>query len=740
MKAWDPAINFKKEDIRVVPIWVHLDDLDLKYWGEKSLFKIIGQVGTPIMVDDVTKLRDKLSFPRVLIEVSLKQEFSDLIYFEDEYGFNTSVSISYEWKPIVCNHCFGLGHSTADCRKKGGRKQEWVIKDDGKKKDAAVPSKDTKIDADGFQPVAKGWKPKEKVPVVAATMDNSFQVLIEPLNSATEGGEQTENCQKQSLDGEITRGGEDLLLSMDKIMSWNVQGINSQQKQNTVKQLIVNQKIGLVGLLETRVKAQNLGALYVRMFSGWCFTSNSAWHDGGRIIASFYVTFIYGFNDEEGRRGLWRDLQELSVMESWIVLACQLEDVKYSGNFFTWSNKQQGEERIFSKIDRVLANQKWLDSFPNAEVFFQNEGLFDHTPAILTVYDVVLSGKKPFRYFRMWSSHPKSSEMVSKSWQQQVKGTNMYQLVTKLKRLKPIFKAINQLGFSDLHSAVIKAREHLDTCQDAMCSDPMSQEMQQQELEARNSYAKVHNAYHSFLQQKAKLTWVKDGDDNSAFFHRSIRERRAQNRVLSITNAKGVRVDDPQQIIDAFLEFYKSLLGSKLARRKSVLATVINVGPVVSSYQSNMLLADFSFEEIKKAIFDIPGLKAPGPDGYRSYFFQENWNLVGNDVFEALTSFLHTGKLLKEINSTVLTLIPKNKCPNSVSDYRPIACCNVIYKAATKLICSRLKVILPSLVAQNQGGFVKGRFIGHNIMICQDLIRHYGRKSAKANCMIKLDL
>ncbi|XP_062096294.1 uncharacterized protein LOC133802074 [Humulus lupulus] len=197
MKAWDPAINFKKEDIRLVPIWVHLDDLDLKYWGEKSLFKIIGQVGTPIMVDEVTKFWDKLSFPRVLIEVSLKQDFSDIIYFEDENGFNTSVSVTYEWKPIVCNHCFGLGHSTAECRKKGGRKQEWVIKDNGKKKDAAESSKATKLDDDGFQPV--GWKPKDQVPAMTA-MDNPFQALAEtltePLNSATGKGDQLEKCQK----------------------------------------------------------------------------------------------------------------------------------------------------------------------------------------------------------------------------------------------------------------------------------------------------------------------------------------------------------------------------------------------------------------------------------------------------------------------------------------------------------------------------------------------------------------
>ncbi|XP_062075598.1 uncharacterized protein LOC133779683 [Humulus lupulus] len=92
------------------------------------------------------------------------------------------------------------------------------------------------------------------------------------------------------------------------------------------------------------------------------------------------------------------------------------------------------------------------------------------------------------------------------------------------------------------------------------------------------------------------------------------------------------------------------------------------------------------------------------------------------------------------MHETSLSLIPKVANPSRAIDYRPIACCTTLYKCIAKLICSRLALVLPAIVQSNQGAFIRGRSIAHNIMIFQDLIKNYGRAVTSPRCAIKIDL
>ena len=116
--------------------------------------------------------------------------------------------------------------------------------------------------------------------------------------------------------------------------------------------------------------------------------------------------------------------------------------------------------------------------------------------------------------------------------------------------------------------------------------------------------------------------------------------------------------------------------------------------------------------------------KAPGSDGMPPLFFQTFWPDIGRDVSEAVLSCLNSGTILKSINHTFITLIPKVKNPETVAQFRLISLCNVIYKILSKVIANRLKPILNSIISEAQSAFVADRVITDNILIAFESLHH----------------
>ncbi|CAN1139929.1 Transposon TX1 uncharacterized 149 kDa protein [Linum perenne] len=144
--------------------------------------------------------------------------------------------------------------------------------------------------------------------------------------------------------------------------------------------------------------------------------------------------------------------------------------------------------------------------------------------------------------------------------------------------------------------------------------------------------------------------------------------------------------------------------------------------------------------EVRTAIFDIPADKSAGPDGFTSLFFQRSWRIVGQKITSDVQMFFKTGNMPRPVNSTLLALIPKKKNAANIKDFRPIACCNVLYKCVAKIISARLKKCLPEVISLNQSAFVSGRQIGDNILMAHELVNAYHLKHTSPRCAVKIDL
>ncbi|XP_074266041.1 uncharacterized protein LOC141588501 [Silene latifolia] len=411
------------------------------------------------------------------------------------------------------------------------------------------------------------------------------------------------------------------------------------------------------------------------------------------------------------------------------VSLCAMEDIKATGALYTWSNKQAPADRVYSRLDRAMGNQEWMELYGDYVAHFHPEGMFDQCPCTVVDKNIEIGGRRSFKYFNMWGKADSFLSYAAAVWGRSYSGTKMFSLIKKLKALKPVLKGLNRSCFSDIENSSSIASALLESIQKQIVDEPGNFDLIQQEMELSAELKGLISARDSFLTQKAKIQWSIEGDLNTYYFHQAIRMRIMMNKVLQIEDMHGKLCILGDDIQNALLSYYQDLLGTTTVT-DHVSLSVVRRGSCCTTEHWEILNRPATVEEIKHSIFSIPKSKSPGPDGFNSQFYRDAWEIVGEEVCVAIANFFSTGKLLNQINSTVITLIPKVDRPTSVKHFRPISCCNVIYKSISKILCSRLALVLRDIISRNQGAFVKGRSILENILICQDLVRLYSRGMA----------
>jgi hypothetical protein len=336
----------------------------------------------------------------------------------------------------------------------------------------------------------------------------------------------------------------------------------------------------------------------------------------------------------------------------------------------------------------------------------------------------------------MWLLDKGCRNVVEDTWQAPMTSSHMSQLWHKVKSCWHRLGTRSRQCFGSVRRMLAKKRTQL--------VDAELQSMRggdhNQVILLRNEIGQLLLKEEKMWSQRSRTRWLHEGDRNTLFFHSRASQRRRRNEILGLRNDEGDWCDRPDQVARIALDFFQQLFHS--INPQEILNITSTIAPVVTEDMNSHLSQDFTAEEVETAIKQMAPLTAPGPDGMPPLFYQSFWSLIGGEVTAAVLSSLNSGKIFQAINHTYITLIPKVKSLESMTDYRPISLCNVVYKIISKVIANRLKCVMPQVISETQSAFVPGKLITDNILIAFETLHHmkhhmHGKQGSMA---LKLDM
>ncbi|CAH1428278.1 unnamed protein product [Lactuca virosa] len=415
----------------------------------------------------------------------------------------------------------------------------------------------------------------------------------------------------------------------------------------------------------------------------------------------------------------------------------EVEDLNCTGFQFTWNKSPAGNKGLLKKLDRVMVNLKFVSDHPLAHAVFKPYRVSDHCPAVLNVPAGKLRWKPSFRFANFITEKKEFLPLVKEIWGTNIEGFFMFKVFQKLKILKKYCRELCS-KYRGSGKRIQKLRKELESKQADIDLNPFDSKIREEHPNTLFEFNVACNDEELLLSQRSKMNWLLEGDNNTKFFHRVVKSRGNKNRILMVLDEDGRWVSG-KAMKEKFVNHFKKFLGCEDIIEFSCLNDGFFHNKLDSRVALNMIRV-VTDEEIKVAMFDIDDNRAPGPDGFSSKFFKTAWNIVGPEVCKAVREFFWTGKLLKGLNATRIMLVPKVEFPRKVSDFRPIACCNTLYKCISKIRVNRIRNNLGDIVSKNHSAFIPGRSILDNILLAQDLMVGYKNKRGIPKCTLKIDI
>ena len=224
---------------------------------------------------------------------------------------------------------------------------------------------------------------------------------------------------------------------------------------------------------------------------------------------------------------------------------------------------------------------------------------------------------------------------------------------------------------------------------------------------------------------RSRAKWIQEGEKPSRYFC-SLESRNFTQKAMNyIETDDGKVIYDQQSIVKEAQSFYEQLYASKEADVVNVDLSAMFNAPTLSEEDRSSIEGLISVEEALCALKHMNNNKSPGSDGFTTEFYKFFWIDVGHFLVRSVNYGFATGEMSVTQKQGVITCIPKEDKPKKyLKNWRPITLLNTAYKLASACISERLKRVLPTIINDDQKGFLKGRYIGENIRLMYDVLMY----------------
>ncbi|XP_075645334.1 uncharacterized protein LOC142616347 [Castanea sativa] len=268
---------------------------------------------------------------------------------------------------------------------------------------------------------------------------------------------------------------------------------------------------------------------------------------------------VYGPNDNGQRPNLWGELSQVRARwpVAWCLvgdfniirypserLGCEtfspamlafsdfiennyLVDLPLEGASFTWF-RDSGLPSM-SRIDRALVSLDWEEHFEYVSQRVLPRVLSDHCPLLLEAGGV-WRGRSAFKFENMWLKDEGFVDRVKQWWDgYSFEGSPSFILAQKLKALKADLKKWNREEFGDLafrKKNKLTELMGLDVREELV---GLSNEDQSRRIQLKGDIEHLASLEETSWRQKSRALFVKEGDNNTRFFHRLANSHRNAN-------------------------------------------------------------------------------------------------------------------------------------------------------------------------------------------------------------------